>query len=233
MQKIRVWDLPLRLFHWALAVLVVVAWVTQYIGGNAMDWHFRTGYALLVLILFRVIWGFVGPRYARFSGFFHHPRTIVGYVRGRVQHLLGHNPLGSLSALALIAVVLAQALSGMFTNDDIFFTEGPLARYVSKDVSDRLTWFHREVSALALYVLVALHLAAIGWYSLVKKAKLVKPMLTGDQEVEQAGDQAGERPAEELQSARDDWKVRLAAGLILAALSALMVWIVTMPRTYL
>ncbi|HVL76694.1 MAG TPA: cytochrome b/b6 domain-containing protein [Noviherbaspirillum sp.] len=225
MKKIRVWDLPLRLFHWTLAALLVAAWVTQYIGGNAMDWHFRIGYAVLVLILFRIVWGFIGPRYARFSSFLYGPSAIAGYLRGHPSQRPGHNPLGSLSVFALIGVVFAQALSGMFTNDDIFFTEGPLARYISKDLSDWLTWFHRDVSVVALYVMVALHLAAIAWYVVVKRKRLIRPMFTGDQEVEE--------PMPGIEAARDDWKTRLLAVTILGGLAALMIWIVTLPRTYL
>jgi cytochrome b len=224
MKKIRVWDLPLRLFHWALAALVAVAWITQYIGGNAMDWHFRAGYGVLVLILFRLIWGIVGPHYARFRNFLYGPSSILSHLRGNSSVRLGHNPLGSLSVFVMLLVLLVHAAAGMFSNDDIFFIEGPLARYISKDLSDRLTWFHRDVSALALYAVIALHLFAIAWYTWVKKRPLVKPMITGDQEHEEV--------EAAVPVARDDWRIRLRALAIMAALSALVVWIVTLPRTY-
>lgn len=223
MTKIRVWDLPLRLFHWALVLLLVVSVVTQKIGGNAMDWHFRAGYAILVLISFRIVWGFVGPRYARFSSFLYGPSAIIGYLRGSgLQQYFGHNPLGSLSVFALIAAVLMQAMSGMFANDDIA-SEGPLARYISKDLSDLLTWFHKEVSIVVLITLVVLHLLAIAWYVYGKKRNLVKPMLTGDQEIEDASPAA---------AADDSWKVRLMALAILLALAGGMAWLVNLPRAY-
>jgi cytochrome b len=187
MKKIRVWDLPVRLFHWSLAVLIVIAVVTQKIGGNAMEWHFRAGYAVLTLVAFRIIWGLVGTHYARFASFIYHPSAIIGYVRGGKDSLkekyLGHNPLGSLSVFALLGVVLLQAVSGLMSNDDIA-SEGPLVKFISKELSDQITWFHKDVSAVLIYVLVGLHVAAIAYYFFFRKQDLVKPMLTGEQAVD-------------------------------------------------
>lgn len=209
MKKIRIWDLPTRLFHWALALLIVASIITQNIGGNAMEWHFLAGYAALTLVLFRLLWSLAGSRYARLGQLFHAPSTIFGYLRyARTRpktHYLGHNPLGSLSVLALLAIVLAQALSGLFANDDIA-SEGPLVKFINKDLSDRITWFHTEVSALLIYVLVGLHVAAIAYYYFRKKENLVKPMLTGDKLVE------ADAPA-----ANDGWAMRLWAAAILLA----------------
>jgi cytochrome b len=186
MKKIRVWDLPVRLFHWTLTVLIAVAVVTQNIGGNAMEWHFLSGYAALTLILFRILWGMVGTHYARFSSFIHGPSTIIGYMRGATMHRmekrLGHNPLGSLSVFALLGVVLAQAVSGLFANDDIA-NEGPLVKFISKELSDTITWFHTAVSVNLLYVLIGLHVTAIAYYYFCKRQNLVKQMITGDHEV--------------------------------------------------
>lgn len=223
MKKVRVWDLPLRLFHWALVALLIVSFVTQQIGGNAMDWHFRAGYAVLVLIAFRLVWGFVGPRYARFSSFLYGPSSIVSYLRGKSGRL-GHNPLGALSVFALIAAVLVQAMTGMFANDDIA-SEGPLARYISRDLSDQLTWIHKDVSFVMLIALVALHLLAIVWYVWVKKKVLVNPMLTGDQEV-------AEESGIDATPANDSWKTRLLALVILGMLAGGMIWLVNLPRSY-
>ncbi|HEY4540775.1 MAG TPA: cytochrome b/b6 domain-containing protein [Noviherbaspirillum sp.] len=223
--KIRVWDLPLRLFHWVLVLLLIVSFVTQYVGGNAMDWHFRAGYAVLVLVAFRLIWGFVGPRYARFSSFIYGPSTILGYLRSRQgKQYLGHNPLGSLSVFALLGVVLAQAVTGMFANDDIV-NEGPLVRFISKDLSDQLTWIHKDVTAWLLLTLVGLHLLALVWYAVVRKRNLVMPMISGDQEVGAA--EVAPQPAQ------DSWKQRLLALAILTLLSAAMVWLVNLRPTYL
>jgi cytochrome b len=219
MKKIRIWDLPTRLFHWTLTVLIVVAVVTQNIGGNAMEWHFRAGYTILALIAFRVLWGLVGTRYARFSSFLYRPSDIVNYVRGRQekQVALGHNPLGALSVLAMLGVLLVQALTGLFANDDIAY-EGPLVSFVSKELSDRVTWFHTEVNAILIYVLVAFHLLAIVFYWIVKKRNLIKPMITGDQEVE------SDAPA-----ANDSWAMRLLALVLLAGCAAIVYYITALP----
>ena len=224
MKKVRVWDLPLRLFHWALVVLLVAAFVTQQIGGNAMEWHFRVGYAVLALLAFRFVWGFVGPRYARFSSFLYRPSSILGYLRGSSgKHVLGHNPLGSLSVFALLAAVLMQALSGMFSNDDIA-SEGPLARFISKELSDRITGFHMDVSFWILVALVVLHLLAIAWYAFVKRRNLVGPMLTGDQAIES--------DSGEVEAADDSWKTRLLALAILALCAGAVAYLVTRPPAY-
>jgi cytochrome b len=212
MKKIRVWDLPVRLFHWTLAVLIVVSIVTQNIGGNAMEWHFLSGYAVLTLVAFRILWGLVGTRYARFSSFIHHPSTIIAYMRGAKDSLTekypGHNPLGSLSVFALLGFVLAQALTGMFANDDIA-SEGPLVKFISKELSDKFTWFHKELSANVLYVLIGLHIAAVAYYYFRKKQNLVKPMITGDHEV------PFDAPA-----ADDSATMRLLAAVLFSACAA-------------
>lgn len=188
MKTIRVWDLPTRLFHWALVVIIAGAFITQYLGGAAMDWHFRFGYAALALVLFRILWGLVGPRYARFASFLRSPATIVAYLRGRADgpntgHRSGHNPLGGLSVLAMLAVILLQAGSGLFANDDIA-SEGPLAHFIDKDLSDQLSWLHAQVTSKLIYGLIALHLLAIAYHRVLKKRDLFTPMITGDQVVE-------------------------------------------------
>jgi cytochrome b len=204
MQKKRIWDLPVRLFHWTLAVLVAVSLITQKIGGNAMEWHFLSGYAVLALLLFRLAWGLVGSRYARFSSFLYAPAEIVAYLRGAAHRHHGHNPLGSLSVFALLGVVLAQAISGLFSNDDIA-SEGPLVKFISKDWSDSFTWFHKAVSGNLIYALIGLHIAAIAYYYVRKKQNLVKPMITGDKVID------ADAPA-----ADDSWRMRLLALALLA-----------------
>ena len=220
MKKIRVWDLPIRLFHWALAILIVTAVVTQKIGGNAMEWHFLAGYATLTLLLFRIIWGVIGTRYARFADFFHAPGTIIAYLQaaknGIEKTYHGHNPLGSLSVFALLGVILLQAVSGLFANDDIS-SEGPLVKFISKDLSDRITWFHKEVTGNLIYFLVALHVSTIIYYYLRKKQNLVKPMITGDKETN-----ADALPA------NDSWPVRLGAAVVLAACTAAVYYLVNL-----
>jgi cytochrome b len=175
---VRVWDLPTRLFHWALAICVVLGIVFVKIGGNAIQWHAYCGYTALALILFRVIWGFVGSWHARFANFIPSPSKLIAFLRGQVDGGLGHNPLGALSVIALLIIVLIQALTGLFTDDDIFF-QGPFARYVSNSTVALFTSIHR-LNQYLIFVLVGLHIAAISYYYFVKRENLVGPMVTGD-----------------------------------------------------
>ncbi len=176
--SVRVWDLPTRLFHWALAICIVLGIVFVKIGGNAIQWHAYCGYTALALILFRLIWGFVGSWHARFANFIPSPSKLIAFLRGQVDGGLGHNPLGALSVIALLLVVLIQALTGLFADDDIFF-QGPLAKYVSNSTVALLTSIHRFNQYL-IFALVGLHLAAISYYYFVKRQNLVGPMVTGD-----------------------------------------------------
>jgi len=175
-KRIKVWDLPTRLFHWLLALTVAAALVTGEIGGNLIDWHGRLGLLTVGLVVFRLVWGIVGSTYARFSQFLPTPDAIAAYLKGQWQGL-GHNPLGALSVLALLGLVSLQVASGLFANDDIAFN-GPLFDLVSKESSDRLTGIHKAASSLLILVIV-LHVGAIAFYARVKKHNLVKPMVTG------------------------------------------------------
>ncbi len=164
---VRVWDLPTRLFHWALAICIVLGIVFVKIGGNAMQWHAYCGYTALALILFRVIWGFVGSWHARFANFIPSPSKLIAFLRGQIDGGLGHNPLGALSVIALLTVILIQALTGLFADDDIFF-QGPFAKYVSNSTVALLTSIHRFNQYL-IFALVGLHIAAISYYYFVKR----------------------------------------------------------------
>ena len=176
MARIRVWDLPTRAFHWLLVLCVVAAFVTVKIGGNAMVWHGRIGLAVVGLLVFRIVWGFAGSTYARFASFVRGPAAIRAYLRGDWQGE-GHNPLGALSVLALLGVLLALVSTGLFANDDIAF-EGPLYALVGKELSDRARGIHHLFEPLIL-LLVFLHVAAIAFYVRVRKEALVMPMITG------------------------------------------------------
>jgi cytochrome b len=214
-KKIRVWDLPLRLFHWTLAVLVITAILAIKLG-DVMELHLVAGGGVLALIAFRIVWGLVGPRYARFSSFLHGPSTIAGYVGGGKTKYLGHNPLGSLSVFALLGLLLAQASTGLFSNDDIAF-DGPLVKFISKDVSDRITWLHAEIGATLIYVLSGLHIVAIAYYYFFRKQNLVTPMITGDQEVDV-----------DAESASDSWGVRLFAVAVFLLCATMVYYLVTL-----
>ena len=174
--NIKVWDLPLRLYHWLMALAVLTSVITGELGGNLIDWHGRVGLLLLGLLVFRLVWGFVGSTHARFASFFPTLKRISAYLKGQWQGI-GHNPLGALSALALLATLAALVTTGLFSNDDIAF-QGPLFNLVSQELSNKLSSLH-ALSFNALIVLVPLHLAAIVYYAKVKKHNLVVPMLTG------------------------------------------------------
>ena len=213
--RVRVWDLPTRVFHWGLVVCVAASYATVKLGGLWMEWHVRFGLATLALVLFRVAWGVVGPRYARFSQFVRGPRAILAYLRGRQPHQAGHNPLGALSVVALLAMFGIQAVTGLFTTDDVM-TAGPLA-YLSDTWSGRLTWLH-DLDEWILVALVALHVAAILWYRLARGKNLVGPMLHGDVPAD-----TNHPPPE---PASDSWRVR-AGALVMGLAAAAFVWWLT------
>lgn len=204
--RVAVWDLPVRLFHWTLAALVAALWVTGEFG--PLDLHLGLGPAALALVLFRLGWGVAGSRTARFGEFVRGPRGILAYLRAPAAPPLGHNPLGALSVLALLAMVGTQAATGLFTSDDIF-TEGPLAHLVAAKTVSALSTLHR-LGGKVLLALVGLHLAAILFYRVAKGENLVRPMLTGWKEAPPgtAGNSGG----------------RAAPALALAALAAALVW---------
>lgn len=179
--NVRVWDLPVRLFHWLLVAAMAGAVVTGQIGGNLIIWHGRLGIAILGLVGFRLVWGLLGSRTARFSSFVRGPGAIRAYLKGQ-WHGIGHNPLGALSVLALLGLLAVQGTTGLFANDDIAFS-GPLRALVSEALSGRITGIHEAVGNL-LIALVSLHVAAIVFYVRVKRENLVKPMLSGWKEVE-------------------------------------------------
>jgi len=171
-----VWDAPTRLFHWGLVGTVSTALLTGWLGGNWMEWHGKAGLGVLGLVSFRVAWGVLGGRHARFASFWPTPARIKDYLRGRWRGR-GHNPLGALSVLAMLGLLLLQATIGLFGNDEIAFT-GPLADLVSESLSLKLTGLHQLVAKL-LYGLLALHLLAIAFYTVIKRHQIVKPMITG------------------------------------------------------
>lgn len=178
-RHILVWDLPTRLFHWTLLLLVVTAWATAE--NDLMDYHKLTGYGILTLLLFRLVWGFVGSTHSRFADFIHRPRTALNYAKdmkaGKPSPYVGHNPLGGWMVAGLLLILLTQAGSGLFASDDVM-TEGPLHHWVSESISGVLTELHK-INFVFLLVLVAAHAGAILAYRFLKGENLVLPMLTG------------------------------------------------------
>ena len=176
-QQGQVWDLPLRLFHWGLVLLVISQVVTATLGGNAMEYHALGGYAILALLLFRLAWGFVGGTHARFASFVRGPAAVLGYLRGRVAAGDGHTPLGALSVVAMLLSLLVQATTGLFATDDVMM-DGPLVKHVPARVVELATAIH-DVNAILLLSLVALHVAAVLYYLLVRRRNLILPMISG------------------------------------------------------
>jgi cytochrome b len=176
-RRIKVWDLPTRLFHWLLVIGIFAMWFTAEVL-DRLSWHMAIGYALLGLIVFRLVWGFIGSETARFSHFIRGPGHIIRYLQkpeGTVA--LGHNPLGALSVVALLLVIMVQLGTGLFANDQIY-SEGPFSDYVSERTQDLLTYIH-EINFYILLGLIGLHLAAIAFHQFKKHEPLVRAMITG------------------------------------------------------
>lgn len=178
--EVRVWDLPTRLFHWSLVGTVAVAVLSAKLGVLAV--HMLAGETILALVLFRLVWGMVGSQTARFSDFVKGPAAVLGYVKGaragrEAAVSLGHNPLGALMVVGLLLALMVQAGSGLFTSDDIL-VDGPLVPLASGAAVSALSSLHRLL-ANGIYALVALHVAAVGFYLLVRKDNLIRPMITG------------------------------------------------------
>ena len=223
-KTIRIWDLPIRMFHWLLAACILASFITVNIGGNAMEIHARVGYCVLALIIFRVCWGLVGSYHARFINFVPSPQSFFSYVLGKSKAGLGHNPLGALSVLALIASVGLQAVTGLFANDDILF-EGPFAKYVSNSTVSFLTSIHR-FNETVLLVLIALHLCAILYYYKFKGENLVKPMIVGDKEIGPS-EEAKYLPADLGHASKDGGLQRGLALLLLSLIAVSLGYVIT------
>lgn len=174
--RIKVWDLPTRIFHWTLVGLVIDAYVSFKFGDTRMIWHQWNGYAILTLVAFRLIWGVVGSSTARFAGFLRGPGAILAYLRGG-RKTLGHNPLGGLMVVALLLALAFQGGMGLFATDDVI-VNGPLKHTVSNGTSAIMTTGHK-IGFWLIVALVALHVIAVAFYLLVKKDNLILPMFTG------------------------------------------------------
>ncbi len=213
---VRVWDLPTRVFHWALVCAVIGLITSAQIGGDAMAWHFRFGYAVMSLLLFRILWGLTGGHWSRFASFIYSPATILGHLKGqgKPEHAIGHNPLGSLSVFAMLAILLLQVGSGLFSDDEIA-AAGPFVSLAPSAWVSLATHYHAEIGKLILLGLVLLHVGTILFYRFKKGENLVKPMINGDKET----------PLTML-SSRDDAKSRLLAAALFLACAALVAYLV-------
>lgn len=205
---IKLWDAPLRLFHWLFAGAVIAAIVTGWVGGSLMPWHGRLGLLVLGLLVFRLIWGFVGSTYACWPRIFAATFGVKDYLQGNWREA-GHNPLGAFSVLAMLLLVSFQVASGLMATDDIAF-QGPLYALVSSETGSALSGLHRQAKWLLL-VLIGMHIAAIIYYTLVMRRPLVRAMIAD-------GRSASIRPSRMRGAARCPprfWRslwVRLASG---------------------
>jgi len=213
--NVRVWDVPTRLFHWLLVVLIVLQYATAEFHVLDMEWHFRFGYATLALIVFRLLWGVFGSQTSRFSAFVRGPSAVfrhsVSLLSNKAAPSVGHSPLGGWSVLVLLASVLLQAISGLFASDGID-TQGPLADRLTAAAVKTWTRIHDWNQDLLL-IIIALHVLAIGLHYLLRKENLLSPMLTGRKAVETAP----------LRFA--GWtRALIATAVAVAAVAAFVIW---------
>lgn len=203
--RAKLWDGPVRMVHWLLVVLIAFSW---WASEDHMNWHRWSGYAIIGLVVFRIYWGFAGGGAARFSSFVKGPKAVSAYAatlaRRDVATTPGHNPLGALSVLAILAVLLVQVGTGLFAVDIDAFEGGPLSDRVSFDLGRQIAEWH-ELSFRVLQALVALHVAAVLFYWVWKRTNLVAAMVTGRRSF----------PSDPGLARAPAW--RLAVGVILAA----------------
>lgn len=221
--KILVWDVPVRLFHWALVILLCVSYFSGRAGGDWMKLHFWSGYGILTLLFFRIAWGFVGSTTARFSNFVKGPKAAfahVGHLFSKAgPHDAGHNPLGGAMVVVLIVAVLAQAVTGLFSADtDMGTVNGPLALKVADAWVDRASAFHNSWIKVLIW-LAALHVFAILLYLVWKRHNLIGAMVTGRKPVHQVVEPGAPAPRLTFASAR-------LAGSLLIASAAIVYFIV-------
>ena len=212
-----VWYLPLRLFHWLFAVSIIACWGSAKLGFSWMQWHLWLGYWVMGLLLFRLIWGFAGTRHARFTSFLKGPSAVIAYARGLFGtgpaiHTVGHNPLGGLMVLLMLLLVAVQVITGLYSSDDITWS-GPYNGVVSNAAAQRLTELH-HLNFDLIWGAIGLHVAAILYYTFVKKERLVPAMVTGWKAIEMV-------PADEAIRGSDLWR----AAIAVAVSGALVYWV--------
>ena len=196
--KIKVWDLPVRICHWLLVIIIAFQFISvkvldESMLSNATQWHFYGGYACLALVIFRILWGILGTYYAKFSQFVKSPIKTFHYLRGRgVQNHIGHNPAGAYSVIALLSLILAQAVSGLFTTDDIF-NDAPYFGVLNDSWQTVVNFVHHNVVYMLLGFIV-LHIGAIIFYKIKHKENLTSAMVTGNKTVHKSAQSQGPFP---------------------------------------
>jgi cytochrome b len=221
---IRVWDLPIRLFHWLLVLCIIGSIISVNLGGNAMQWHAYFGYSVLILLIFRITWGFMGSTHARFSSFFPNREQILNYLQGKAPSVLGHNPLGSVSVFALLLVLSVQVFTGLFVDDEIAF-QGPLAKYVSGSTVSLLSKVHYWNHWL-IYAVITIHIAAIIYYQKFKGEDLITPMISGDKEIDPS-EEASYLPSDLGRASKDGALQRAIALVLLSVIAVVVGYLIT------
>jgi len=216
---IRVWDLPIRLFHWLLVLCIIGSFISVNLGGNAMEWHAYFGYSVLTLLIFRITWGFVGSQHARFSSFLPNREKILNHLQGKAPSVLGHNPLAAISVFALLLVLSVQVFTGLFVDDEIAF-QGPLAKYVPNWLVSILSEIHGG-NQVVIYTLITIHIAAIIYYKKFRGEDLITPMISGDKEIDPS-EEANYLPSD-LGRASQDGALQRGIALVLLSLIAVVV----------
>jgi cytochrome b len=213
MRNTRIWDLPTRLFHWGLVICVVGLIITAKFSDGLLHLHAKFGYAALTLLAFRVLWGIVGGHWSRFATFVPTPATLARYLRERMPSGPGHNPLGALSVLAMLAALLLQVFTGMMINDDDEGFTGPLYAHVPGWLADAAGEYHEDIGQGLIFFLLALHVLAIIWHKRRHNPLLIQAMITGDQQV-----------GVDAPPSRDNALTRLFGLALWLACVALVVW---------
>ena len=221
---IRVWDLPVRVFHWLLVLCIIGSLISVNLSGNAIEWHAYFGYSILTLLIFRITWGFVGSTHARFASFFPNREKILNYLQGNAPRVLGHNPIGALSVFALLFALSVQVITGLFVDDEIAF-QGPLAKYVPNWVASFLSEIH-EGNQVVIYTLIAIHIAAIIYYKKFKGEDLIKPMISGDKEIDPS-EEASYLPSDLGRASRDGALQRGIALVLLSLIAVVVGYLIT------
>jgi len=216
--RVRIWDAPLRLVHWLIVVCVATSWWTAE--NDELDYHRYSGYILLGLLIFRLYWGFVGGDTARFANFIKGPKAILAYVRNLPQRagtahfsVQGHNPLGALSVVVLLLLLIAQVSLGLFAGDIDGIESGPLSSWVSFETTRTCAELHEKLFDV-LMIFIALHVAAVFFYLIFKRDNLIATMIHGRRAF----------PKEQSPQLRFASWPRLVAGVVIAGI---VVWLIT------
>lgn len=223
--KVLVWDWPVRVMHWGLVLAVFGAWLTRELDGDWFAWHVRFGYTVIVIVIVRLVWGVIGTRHARFVHFIRGPKAVVRDLRDLWKRdadgSVGHTPAGAWMIMVLLGMLLAQGLTGLFSNDQVYQT-GPLFGYVTGEMSDRLTTLHKQIFEV-LWVAILIHVLAAFFYLVVKRRNLILPMFSGKKSRNDVP------PGEEIQTSRGMVAIVIAA----LAIGALVVLVQTAPEAFL